>query len=55
METVGWGFQVKAGEEATYLGRLNAPVFPLEPVQPGKAVERPNLTPLFPLEPIQTS
>ena len=34
METVGWGFQVKASELAVTLGQADTPVFPLEPVQP---------------------
>jgi len=36
METVGWGFQVKASEDAVGSSRLETPVFPLEPVQPRK-------------------
>jgi hypothetical protein len=36
METVGWGFQVKASEGMPTLGCLNTPMFPLEPFQPQK-------------------
>ena len=36
METMGWGFRVKMGEEVTTPGHADTPVFPLEPVQPQK-------------------
>jgi len=36
METVGWGFLVKTSEGTANRGRMNTPMFPLEPVQPQK-------------------